>query len=85
MASDQQLVMHVAAHYTGEHMLDMQVEVCLPELVAVPAVGVIGGRGRAPPEQRGSSLCLGRAGGAVGRGQARAHLGPAVGPGGAGE
>jgi len=85
VASDQQLVGHVAADYVGGRIVDIQVEVYPLGLGPVLAVGAIVGRGRAAPVQAGSSLGSGRAGGAIGHGQAGAHGGPTVGCGGAGE
>jgi len=85
VASDQQLVGYIAADYAGGHMLDIQVEVCPPGLVPVPAVVAIAGCGRAAPGRGGSGLGPARAGGAVGRRQQGAREGRAVGRGGAAE
>jgi len=60
-------------------MLDIQVEVCPPELVPVPAVGAITGRGRAAPGRGGSGLGPARVSGGVGRRQQGARGGPIVG------
>ena len=83
MASDQQLVGHIAADSAGGRMLDIQVEVCPHGLVPVRAVGAIAGRGRAAPGQGGLGLGSARAGGAVGHRQQGARGGQAVGHGGA--
>jgi len=83
VASDQQLVWHIAAGYPGGRILKIQVEVCPPGLVPVPAVGAITGRRRAAPGRGGSGLGPARPGGAVGRRQQVARGGPSVGLGGA--
>ena len=85
VASNQQLVGHLAADYAGGRMLDIQVEVCPPALVPVPPVGAIAGRGTAAPGRGGFGLGPAMAGGAVGHGQQATREGPAVGRGEAAE